>query len=200
MRRSASSRGCSLTDFHGDILRSWAEAAAASACALRRVKAAERRSASVHAARLRLFRGGAWAGRRTSGGSRPRRSDRGSGPSTSSHWNATPGIPSCCASGFTYCFLAAIDARSEEAHGVGLDDLVRAEQDFHFLDGGLGREVERRQRAGLAGALGVDADGFVAAAGPDFVGIGPVVGGRVQVSDLFRRRSQCNSSGRRRRR
>ncbi len=43
-----------------------------------------------------------------------------------------------------------------------------------------------RQWPGLPGALGVDADRLVAAARPDFVGIRPVVGGLVQVSDLFR--------------
>ena len=54
-----------------------------------------------------------------------------------------------------------------------------------FVHGGFGREVKRRQRARLTGALRVDADRFVAAAGPDFVGIGPVVRRLVQVSRLL---------------
>lgn len=82
--------------------------------------------------------------------------------------------------------LSAVGARSEEAHRIGLDGLVGSKQYFHFLDGRLGSEVECRERAGLAGALGVDTDGFVAAAGPDFIGIRPMVSRRVQVRDLFR--------------
>ena len=134
---------------------------------------------------MRHFRGGAWAGRRTSGGSRPRHSGR----RAAFHFEPLERDARHTVrlrQRVHIRFLAAVDAGAEEAHRVGLDDFVRAEKDFHFLDGGLGREVERGQRAGLTGALGVHADGFVAAAGPDFVGIGAVVGGLVQVSHLFR--------------
>ena len=43
-----------------------------------------------------------------------------------------------------------------------------------FAHGRLGREVDAADRPRLPGAVRVDADGLVAAAGPDFVGIRPV--------------------------
>ena len=83
-------------------------------------------------------------------------------------------------------FLRAIHAGSEEAHGIGLNGFVRAQLDFDFMDRGFGREIESGQRARLAGALRVNTDGFVAAAGPYLIGIGPVEGRLVEIRYFLR--------------
>ena len=82
-------------------------------------------------------------------------------------------------------FFAAVHAGPEKSHGVSLDGLVCGEQDFDLANARFGREVERTQRPRLPGALGVDADRFIAATGPDFVAVGPVVGGRIKIGGLL---------------
>jgi hypothetical protein len=52
---------------------------------------------------------------------------------------------------------------------VRLQDFAGAEKHFHLLNTGFGREVELGQRTRLTGTLDVDADRFVAAAGPHFI-------------------------------
>src|SRR5258706_15394004 len=82
-------------------------------------------------------------------------------------------------------FLAAVHTRPEEAHGVGLDCFGWGEEDLHLLDRRIGRELERRKRTGLPGALGIHPDWLIAATAPHLIGIGPVVGGLVQICHFF---------------
>ena len=53
------------------------------------------------------------------------------------------------------------------------------------MNGGFGGEIEGRQRTRLARALRVYADRLIAAARPDLIGVGPVIGRRVEIGRLL---------------
>ena len=70
--------------------------------------------------------------------------------------------------------VAAIDACAEEPHRVGANALSTRELHLDLVDGRFRREVHDSDGPRLARALGIDADGLVIAAVPDFVSVGAV--------------------------